>query len=189
MSYQNSPFGGANNVEKDKADGSASPTNAHYGIRDTEAGVVSGGKLHGAAGLYTEAVVYVKPEDFTFSGGAGLFNTQLSLPAGAIPVEAYFEVSEAFAQTGGETATTLTVGTSDGLSPPTEATITSNGFATTDASVGIPVVTEVDSSGAGTWAAALAAETPVGVALTSGGGAITACSTGEVKIVIRYIKQ
>ncbi len=167
----------------------SSGTNNQYGPRDTQDGVVGGGDLHGSAGLYGEAVVYVKPEDFTFSGGAGLFNTQLSLPAGAIPVEAYFEVSEAFAQTGGTTSTTLTVGTSDELSPPTEATITSNGFATTDASTGIPVVTEVDSSGAGTWAASLAAETPVGVALTSGGGAITACSAGEAKIVVRYIKQ
>ena len=45
MSYQNSPFGGANNVEKDQAGGSASPTDAHYCIRYSQDRMVGCGKL------------------------------------------------------------------------------------------------------------------------------------------------
>lgn len=161
--------------------------NNHYGPRDTEDGVVGGGSLPGE-GAYHEAVFYVRDTDFTISSGAGLFNTEYTIPAGSIPVEAYFEVTEAFAQTGGTTSTTLHVGTSDGVEPPTEATITSNGFNTTDASTGIPTVKELDTSGDGTWGSALAADTPVAVAIVSGGGAITAVSAGRAKVVVRYIK-
>ena len=93
MSYQNSPFGGANNAEKDKAGGSASPTNAHYGVRDTEAGVVSGGKVAGNGGTVKEAVVYITGDDFN---GTTSFATDLVLPAGSIVVNCVTEITEAF---------------------------------------------------------------------------------------------
>lgn len=148
----------------------------HYGTRGTQDGVVSGGELP-STGAFREAVIYVTAADF---GTDETFDTQLSLPAGAIPEEAIFEVTEAFSQTGGTTSLTLNVGTNG-----SEDT---NGFSISDAATSIAVVTEVDSSAAGTWAAALAADTAVGVSLVAGGGTITSVDGGAAKVIIRYRK-
>jgi hypothetical protein len=148
----------------------------HYGPRETEDGVLGGGELPGK-GSIQEVVVYVKDTDF---GSDETFDTQRSLPAGAIPIDATFDVEEAITQTGGTTSLTLNVGTNG-----SEGT---NGFSISDAATSISTTTEVDSSGAGTWAAALAAETAIGVSLVAGGGTITSVDGGKVKIVIRYRK-
>lgn len=149
----------------------------HYGPRGTQDGVVSGGELHGVGGAYFEKVVYVTADDF---GTDETFDTQLTLPAGAIPVEAVFEVTEAFTQTGGTTSLTLNVGTNG-----SEGT---NGFSISDAATSLAITTEKDTSGAGTWAAALASDTAVGVSLVAGGGTITSVNAGAAKIIIRYNK-
>lgn len=148
----------------------------HFGPRYTQEGVLSGGKLP-VQGSIDEMVIYVRAEDF---GTDETFDTQFTLPAGSIPVDAIFEVTEAFTQTGGTTSLTLNVGTNG-----TEGT---DGFSISDAATSLATTTEVDASGAGTWAAALAADTAVGVSLVAGGGTITSVDAGEAKIVVRYRK-
>lgn len=148
----------------------------HYGPRGTQDGVLSGGKLP-AHGSVEEMVIYITADDF---GTGTTFDTQFTLPAGSIPLDAIFEVTTAITQTGGTTSTTLHVGTNG-----SEAT---NGFSISDAATSLAVITERDSSGAGTWAAALAADTVVGVAVVEGGGTITSIDGGEVKVTVRYFK-
>jgi len=148
----------------------------HYGPRGTQDGVVGGGKLP-VHGNIDEMVVYVNSADF---GTDETFDTQFTLPSGAIPVSAIFEVTEDFTQTGGTTSLTLNVGTSG-----SEGT---NGYSISDAATTLSAVTELDSAAAGTWASALAADTLVGVSLVAGGGTITAVTGGEAKVVVRYYK-
>ena len=76
-----------------------------YGPRETQQGVVSGGDLPGN-GAIKEAVIFIRGDDFT----AGSFDTQLSIPDGAKFLEAYVEVTEAFAL--GGTTPTMNIGTS-----------------------------------------------------------------------------
>lgn len=150
--------------------------NNHYGPRELQDGLLGGGKLplHGSI---DEMVIYVKHTDF---GSDETFDTQFTLPAGAMPIDATFEVTEAITQTGGTTSLTLYVGTNGSES--------TNGFSISDAATSIATTSEVDSSAAGTWAAALAADTVVGVSLVAGGGTITSVDAGEAKIVVRYRK-
>lgn len=149
----------------------------HYGPRGTEDGLLSGGALP-VHGSINEITFYVRAEDFT--AGVTTFDTQFTLPAGSIPIDALFDVETAITQTGGTTSTTLNVGTNG-----SEAT---NGFSIADAATSISTTTEYDSAGAGTWAAALAADTVVGVSITEGGGTITSIDGGKVKVTLRYAK-
>jgi len=169
MSYENSAGLGVNN---------------HYGVRDTQDGIVGGGKLE-SSGSVVEAVVYVKAADFTVAAGVASFDTQLSLPAGAVPLDCLFDVSTAFTQTGGTTSTTLNVGTSGSAG--------TNGFTVTEAATSLAAVVEVDAAGDGTWAGtnpvSTSAATTVGVDIVAGGGTITSIDGGDAKIVIRYRKQ
>lgn len=145
--------------------------NNHYGVRDTEAGVVSGGELEGQGGSTFEKVVYITGDDF--AGGTS-FNTQLTLPAGSFPIEAVFEVGEVF-----------TLGNADNVfNIGTDTSESTNGFAI--ANPDTASVTK-DTSGAGTWAAALAADTAIGVSVTGTTAAVTAGS-GRAKVIIRYTK-
>ena len=155
MAYENSAGLGVNN---------------HYGVRGTEDGLVSGGLLPGQ-GAFREAVVYITGDDFD---GATSFNTLLTLPAGAFPVEAVFEITEAF-----------TVGNADNvINIGTDGSESTNGFSIAD-----PETAEVtrDTSAAGTWAAELAADTAVGVSVT-GTTPSVAAGSGEAKVIVRYIK-
>jgi len=141
-----------------------------FGPRDTQEGRLGGGK-HPHVGAEHEAVVYITGDDF--AGGVS-FNTQLTLPAGSFPLEATFEITEAF-----------TVGNADNvINIGTDTSEITNGFAIAD-----PETAEVtrDTSGAGTWAAELAADTAVGVSVTGTTAAITAGS-GAAKAIIKYIK-
>lgn len=144
----------------------------HYGERGTQDGVAGGGDLPGN-GSIKEAVVYVKGEDF---GSGTSFDTQYIIPAGAKFLEAYCEVTEAFAL--GGTTPTLNVGTngSEGTNYGIELS-EANAEATGE---------YYNSTGAGTWASALAADTTIGVALD--GTSPTVTSAGKAKVVIRYIK-
>jgi hypothetical protein len=173
MSYQNSPFGGVNNVEKDKAGGSDSPTNAHYGVRDTQDGVVGGGKLE-SQGSVVEAVVYARGSDFT----SGAFDTKLTIPAGSKFVSAIAEVTEAFVL--GGTTPTINVGTSGSAG-------TDYGIELSEAN-GEAVGTYFAEGTNGTWSqsAVLANDTVVAVELD--GTTPTVTDAGAMKVVIRYIK-
>jgi hypothetical protein len=145
--------------------------NNQYGPRGTEDGVVSGGEVHGQGGSTFEKVVYITGDDF--AGGTS-FNTQLTIPADSFPIEAVFEVSEAF-----------TLGNADNVfNIGTDTSESTNGFAI--ANPDVAGVTK-DTSGAGTWAAALAADTAVGVSVTGTTAAVTA-GLGKAKVIIRYTK-
>jgi len=142
-----------------------------YGTRGVEDGVVSGGELHGQGGSTFEKVVYITGDDF--DGGTS-FNTQLTLPAGSFPIEAVFEVGEAF-----------TLGNADNVfNIGTDTSESTNGFAIANPDV---AGTTKDTSGAGTWAAALAADTAVGVSVTGTTAGVTAGS-GTAKVILRYTK-
>lgn len=143
----------------------------HYGKRGTEDGVVSGGEVHGQGGSTFEKVVYITGDDFN-SGTS--FNTQLSIPAGAIPIEAVFEVTEVF-----------TLGNADNVfNIGTDTSESTNGFALAQPDA---LGATKDTTGAGTWAAALAADTSVGVSVTGTTAGVTAGS-GKAKVIIRYTK-
>lgn len=156
MSFENSAGLGVNN---------------QYGIRDTEAGLVSGGEVEGQGGSTFEKVVYITGDDF--AGGTS-FDTVLTLPAGSFPIEAVFEVTEVF--TLGNADNVFNIGTNG-----TEST---NGFAIANPDV---LGVTKDTSGAGTWAAALAADTAVGVSVTGTTAGVTAGS-GKAKVILRYTK-
>jgi hypothetical protein len=143
----------------------------HYGPRGSQDGLVSGGELHGEGGAEFSKVVYITGDDFA-SGTS--FNTLLTIPAGSFPIEAIIEITEAF-----------TVGNADNvINIGTDTSESTNGFAIAD-----PETAEVtvDTSGAGTWAAALAADTLVGVSVTGTAAAVTAGS-GAAKVVVKYRK-
>lgn len=143
----------------------------HYGKRGTEDGVVSGGELHGQGGTTFEKVVYITGDDFNSTTS---FDTKLTLPAGAFPIEAVFEVTEVF--TLGNADNVFNIGTNTSES--------TNGFAIANPdALGVTK----DTSGAGTWAAALAADTAVGVSVTGTTAGVTAGS-GKAKVIIRYTK-
>ena len=144
----------------------------HYGPRGTEDGVVSGGQVHGN-GVVQEAVIYVTGDDF---GSGTDFDTQLTIPAGSKFIEAYAEVTEAFAL--GGTSPTINVGTNG-----SEGTNYAIELAEADAEAAGQYY---NSTGAGTWASVLSADTTVGVALD--GTSPTVTSAGQMKVVIRYIK-
>jgi len=134
-----------------------------YGPRNTTEGPVGNFKTEGAV---EELVMEVTGDNYTQVSG--------TIPAGAKCLEAYIEVVEAFAL--GGTTPTIDIGT-DG----SEGT---NGFDVAEAdaeAVGL----YVDSTFAGTWAAQLASDTTVGVAL--GGTTPTITSAGRMKVVVRYV--
>lgn len=143
----------------------------HYGPRSTQDGVVSGGSVH-KDGVISEAVVYVKGSDFS----SGSFDTRLTLPAGATFIEAVAEVTEAFAL--GGTTPTINVGTNS-----SEGTNYAIELSEANAEA---AGTYYNATGAGTFAAPLAANTAIGVALD--GTSPTVTSAGEMKVVIRYAK-
>ena len=140
----------------------------HYGPRNTQDGVVGGGKLC-TAGAIEEMVIYISGDDFN---GATSFDTQFTLLAGSVVLEAICEVTDAF-----------TLGNADN-----DIYVGTNGSESTNYGMQIanPAATgtTVDAPG-GTWAAALAADTVVGVAVT---GTTAAASDGAAKVVIRYQK-
>ena len=111
--------------------------------------------------------------------GAMLNNTfrpEIKLPAGALPVSVFVDVSEVF-NLGGTTPTIL-VGTAG-----SEVT---NGAVVSEAQAEAVGTVDVSSTLTGTWAASLAAETTVG--LTMGGTSPTAVATaGKARLVVRYI--
>ena len=142
--------------------------NTHYGPRNLQDGVAGGGKLP-TAGAIEEMVIYINGNDFN---GSTSFDTQFTLPAGAVVLEAICEVTDAF-----------TLGNADN-----DIYVGTNGSESTNYGMQIlnPAATgvTVDAPG-GTWASALAADTVVGVAVS---GTSAAASAGEAKVVIRYQK-
>ena len=142
-----------------------------YGPRGTQDGVVSGGEVHGQGGGSRDVTVYITGDDF--DGGTS-FDTQLILPAGSIFEVATFEVTEAF--TLGNADNVFNIGTNG--SEVTNGCAIANPDATG---------TTQDTSGAGTWGSALAADTAVGVSVTGTTAGVTE-GVGKAKVVIRITK-
>lgn len=98
------------------------------------------------------------------------------IPAGSKIVGVYAKVSEAFSL--GGTTPRINIGTSS-----TEST---NGAYLTEAQSEAVGTYDITSTLAGTWAAALAAETTVGFALS--GTSPTKTTAGKIQFVVRYIE-
>ena len=116
---------------------------------------------------------------FEFSGkdiNENLTNVLNTLPAGIRFVEFYVEVQEAFVLTG--TTPALEIGT--------DSSEVTNGFTISEAILEAVGVSVVSTTFAGTWAASLAAETEVGLALSGSGAAVT--NAGHARVVARYLK-
>jgi hypothetical protein len=99
------------------------------------------------------------------------------VPAGSLVVDAYVEISEVFAL--GGTTPTINVGT-DG----SEGT---NGVEISKAEAEALGTVDISASIAGTWAASLASDTTVSIALD--GTTPTATDAGHAKVVISYVKM
>ncbi len=99
------------------------------------------------------------------------------VPAGSLVVDAYVEISEVFAL--GGTTPTINVGT-DG----SEGT---NGVEISEAEAEALGTVDISASIAGTWAASLASDTTVSIALD--GTTPTVTDAGHAKVVIGYVKM
>lgn len=142
---------------------------APYGARTLEDGRPSGGQVQ-TSGTEFEHVVYIRGADFE---GTTSFNTRLTVPAGSFLTEAIFDVEEVF-----------TLGNADNVfNIGTDGSESTNGVAV--ANPDVAGVTK-DTSGAGTWAAALVADTLVGVSVT--GTAAASGDVGKVKAVLKFTK-
>lgn len=140
----------------------------HYGSRETggSAGVV------GTQGRTVEAVIDIN-EDVISNGGPELVD--FVIPSGAVITEAYVRISAAF--TLGGTTPAIEVGT-DG----SEET---NGVTISEAQAEATGSYDLTGALAGTWAAPLAADTTVGVALS--GTTPTSTGEGKGKVYIKYV--
>tara|TARA_R110000772_G_scaffold64511_3_gene144279 strand:- start:1761 stop:2228 length:468 start_codon:yes stop_codon:yes gene_type:complete len=116
---------------------------------------------------------------FEFSGkdiNENLTNVLTTLPAGVRFVDFYVEVQEAFVVTG----------TTPGLEIGTSGTEETNGFTISEAILEAVGISAISTTFAGTWAATLAADTAVGLALSGTTPVVT--SAGHARIVARYLK-
>ena len=165
MSFAQSKFGdgsasGAGNV--------TTTVSNHYGPRTSTS----------AKGvLETDGVVNELSIEFTgaeVSAGAYVLLAPY-LPAGAIVQAAYLRVKEAF--TLGGTTPTIEVGT--------EGSEATNGFTITEAQAEAVATYNLTSALSGTWAAPLAAQTTIGLAMA--GSSPTSAATGVGEVVIRYV--
>jgi hypothetical protein len=99
------------------------------------------------------------------------------IPAGSLIIAAYAEISEAFVL--GGTTPTIDIGTKG-----SEGT---NGIDIADAGEADTVGTyDILGTPSGTWAASLAANTTVGIAL--GGTSPTVTSAGKARVVVQYLQ-
>lgn len=142
-------------------------------------------KQHFGAKETGDAVGVVKTEgamnelSMTIDGTAasnGDFNVGpvFKLPAGAVVEDVYVKVTEAFVL--GGTTPTILFGT--------DTSEVTNGFVISEAQAEAVASYDVTSTLTGTWAAPLAAETSVGLAM--GGTTPTSTAAGKLKVIVRY---
>ena len=167
MSYEQSKFGDGS------ASGSGNVTTAvhnHFGAR-TEINQTVG--VYDTDGAMRELVIDF---DGTVVGNAAFPLLAPTLPAGAIIEDVYLVVDAVFAL--GGTTPAIEIGT--------EGSEATNGFTITEAQAEATGMKDVTSALSGTWAAGLAADTTVGIALS--GTTPTVTSAGKARVVIRYAK-
>lgn len=165
MGFEQSKFGDGS------ASGSGNVTttvNNHYGRRDT-------GKTVGVdrrkGSLVNELVLDVDGEMVGNDAFALLAPT---LPAGAVIKDVYAYVSEAFVL--GGTSPVIEVGT--------EGSEATNGVSVSEAQAEAVGAYNLTSALAGTWAAPLAADTVVGIAMS--GTSPTVTDAGKIRLVVSY---
>ena len=166
MSFERSKFGdgsasGAGNV--------TTQVSNHFGPRLSTKAV---GEVK-TAGIVRELSIEFTGEDLSAAAYALLAP---KIPAGAVIEDVYMFTKEAFVI--GGTSPTGEVGT--------EGSEATNGFTITEAQ--LETVGRYDLTGAlsGTWAAPLAAETTVGLAMA--GTSPTSTSAGKAEVVVRYAR-
>lgn len=164
MSFEQSKFGdgsaaGSGNV--------VTTVHNHYGPRDT-------GKTVGVENVKGTSRELVLDIDGEMVGAEEFALLTPTIPAGAIIEDVYAEVSEAFVL--GGTTPAIEIGTSG-----SEAT---NGVTISEAQAEAEAAYDLTSALSGTWAAPLAADTTVGIALS--GTSPTVTDAGKVRVVIVY---
>lgn len=154
------------------ASGSGNVTTAvhnHYGPRNTGKTV---GKMD-MDGVINELVIDL---DGTMVGNEAYPLLAPTIPQYAIVEDVYLEVTEVF----------VLGGTTPAIEVGTEGSEATNGFTITKTQAEAVGTYDLTSALSGTWAAGLAAETTVGLALS--GTSPTVTSAGKARVVIRYIK-
>lgn len=144
--------------------------NNHYGPRTTGN---SAGNV-GTEGRSYEASVDI---DVATIDNGGPLLVDLVIPATSVVETVYADVSEVFNLTG--TTPTILVGT--------DTSEVTNGVVISEAQAEAVATYDITGTLTGTWAAPLAADTTVGVAL-GGSGPDTVGATGMVKVYIKYTK-
>ena len=166
MGFETSAFGDSTTAGSGNV---VSTVSNHYGPRST-------GKTAGAtdtSGFENELSLDI---DGTMVGNAAFALVVPKLPAGSNITKAYLEVEEAF----------VLGGTTPAIEVGTEGSEATNGVTVTEAQAEAVGYYDVTAALAGTWAAPLAAETTVGIALS--GTSPTVTSAGKMRLVISYDK-
>lgn len=167
MAYEQSKFGDGS------ATGAGNVTTAvhnHYGRRN---------EVNNTVGVFdTDGAVRELVIDFTGSTVSKAAYPLLAptIPAGSIIEDVYLEVLEAF----------VLGGTTPAIEIGTEGSEVTNGFTITEAQAEATGIKDLTSALSGTWAAGLAANTVIGIALT--GTTPTVTSAGKARAVIRYVQ-
>lgn len=166
MGFETSKFG--NGVLVGSGGNVTQNVHNHFGPRDS-------GKTQGVnrtAGAVRELIIDFDGE---MVGAAGFPLIAPKLPAKAIIEDVYLEIFEAF----------VLGGTTPAIEFGTEGTEATNGVTITKAQAEAVAAYDLTSALSGTWAAPLAAETTVGIALS--GTTPTVTDAGRGKLVIRYV--
>lgn len=140
--------------------------NNHYGPRPT--GQTSGNVK--TEGIKNQLSIQVDAKDI----GVELFNAPV-IPAGSLIIGAYAKVTEAFVL--GGTTPTIDIGT--------VGSVGTNNVDMTEAQAEAIGTYDILGTPAGTWAAALVADTEVAIEL--GGTSPTKTAVGKLEVIIEYI--
>jgi hypothetical protein len=166
MSFENSKFGYAGGATT----ASSPAVNNHYGPRDV-------GKTVGVSnteGFKNELTIDLDGE---MVGAAAFPLIPPKIPAGSIINSVVVQVEEVFVL--GGTSPVIEIGT--------EGSEATNGVSITEAQAEATGTYDVTAALAGTWAAGLAAETTLGIALS--GTTPTVTDAGKARVVITYTKM
>lgn len=165
MSFETAPFGnglsgGDSNV--------VTNVSQHYNARET-------GKTSGVA--KTEGFVYELTLDIDgeMVGNEAFELVAPQIPAGSIIEDVYLVVEEAF----------VLGGTTPAIEVGTEGSEATNGVTITEAQAEAAGTYNITSAVSGTWAAGLAADTTVGLALS--GTSPTVTDAGKLRVLVRYV--
>ena len=162
MAFETSQFGDGVSTTR------VTDVHTYFGTRDS-------GKTQGktrTAGFVTEMTIDIDG-DMVSAAAYPLIAPEIL--AKSIIEDVYMEVTEAFVL--GGTSPTIEVGT--------ETSEATNGFTISEAQAETVGIYDLTSALSGTWAAGLAADTTLGLAMA--GTSPTVTSAGKLRVVIRYV--